>query len=143
MFAGKPLPWPEELGRILFVYLVFIGAAEASVTRTHIAVDLVDTFGLSRRVDRILDLLRDAAMLVVLAVVAFGAWTMIPVVDSMKLPATGVRMSWMVAPVLIGSVLMLVAQVLNLIAHLRGERSVIEPSFADTAGPRGVTSWRP
>jgi TRAP-type transport system small permease protein len=131
VFAGRPLPWPEELGRVLFIYLVFIGAAEASVTRTHIAVDLVDTFGLSRRADRVLDLIRDAATLLVLAIIAWGAWQMIPVVHSMKLPATGVRMSWMVTPVLVGAAMMLLATVLNIVAHLRGERSALESRIAE------------
>lgn len=132
VFAGRPLPWPEELGRIFFIYLVFIGAAEASVTRGHIAVDLVDTFGLNRRADLVLDLIRDAATLAVLAVVAYGAWKMIPVVHSMRMPATGVPMSWMVVPVLVGSVLMLVATALNVLAHLRGERAVMASRTAET-----------
>ena len=117
---GRPLPWPEELSRILFIYLVFIGAAQASITRTHIAVDVVDVFGLPRRVDRALSLLRDVAMIGVLVVIIIGAWRMIPVVHSMRLPATGVRMSLMVVPILVGSGLMLIASLLLLVAHAMG-----------------------
>lgn len=29
--VGQPLSWPDELSRILFIYLVFVGAAESSV----------------------------------------------------------------------------------------------------------------
>ena len=116
----RPLPWPEELSRIVFIYLVFIGAAEASVARTHIAVDMVDTFGMPRRIDRWIGVMRDVATLAVLVVIAIGAWTMIPIVHSMRLPATGVRTSFMVAPVLAGSVMMAVATLLHLVADATG-----------------------
>lgn len=116
----RPLSWPEELSRIIFIYLVFIGAAEASVARTHIAVDMVDTFGLSSHIDRWINVLRDLAMLTVLVIIVVGAWTMIPIVHSMRLPATGLRISLMVVPVLIGGVLMSAATVLHLIADAMG-----------------------
>ncbi|PZX11302.1 TRAP-type C4-dicarboxylate transport system permease small subunit [Palleronia aestuarii] len=132
VFLGRPLPWPEELGRLLFIYLVFIGAVEASVTRGHIAVDLVDTFGLPPRADRILDLGRDLAMLIVLGVITYGAWKMIPVVNTMRLPATGLRMSLMVVPIFAGSALMFVATILGAVAHLRGERRAITSSTGET-----------
>ena len=127
MGLDSPLPWPEELGRIAFVYLVFIGAAEASVAQTHIAVDVVDAFGISRRIDRILGVVRDLATLAVLAVIIFGAWTMIPVVHSMKLPATGLPMSSMVLPVLVGGGMMALATLLHLLAHATGRPLPTDP----------------
>ena len=117
---GRPLPWPDELGRLCFIYLVFIGAAEASAVRGHIAVDMVDTFGLSRRVDAALEVIRDLIVLAVLVIVVWGAAQMIPVVHSMKLPATGIRTSWMVLPVLIGGALMAAATLLWLVARVTG-----------------------
>ena len=58
IFAGESLSWSDELARLFFIYLVFIGAAEASMRRTHISVDLQDTFGVSPATDRIIDLAR-------------------------------------------------------------------------------------
>lgn len=118
--TDRSLPWPEEMARILFIYLVFIGAAETSANRNHIAVDLVDTFGLSETTDRRIDVLRNLATLAVLGTIAYGAAQMIPVVNSMRLPSTGLRMSVMVLPVLVGSALMLVATLVNLFQDLTG-----------------------
>lgn len=102
----NPLPWPEELSRILFIYLVFIGAAEASRERTHIAIDLKDVFHLSSKTDRYLGLIRNGLVLAVLAIMAHGAWIIIPTGYHMNLPATGFPMSVMTVPVLLGSILM-------------------------------------
>lgn len=118
--VGQPLSWPDELSRILFIYLVFVGAAESSVRHIHIAVNMRDTFGLPARVDDVLDILRMAICIVVLVVIAWGAWQMIPVVGTMSLPATGLPMSVMVLPVLLGAVLMIVATLLNLFSRLAG-----------------------
>lgn len=122
VFIGQPLSWPDELSRILFIYLVFIGAAETSVRHKHIAVNMQDTFGLPAAADRVLDLIRMALCIVVLAVIAWGAWQMVPVVSTMQLPATKLKMSIMVYPVLIGSVAMIAALALNIVALLTGQR---------------------
>ena len=39
---SAPLPWAEELTRILLVWLVFLGAADAIRTRTHIRLEAID-----------------------------------------------------------------------------------------------------
>lgn len=118
--TDRTLPWPEELARIMFIYLVLIGAAETSVNRAHIAVDLVDTFRLSEAMDRRIDVLRSLATLAVLGTISYGAAEMIPVVNSMQLPSTGLRMSVMVFPVLLGASMMFVATFINLIEDLTG-----------------------
>lgn len=104
----NPLPWPEELSRIFFIYLVFIGAAEASRERSHIAIDVMDVFRLSARTDRLLDIIRNVLVLIVLAIVGYGAYQIIPTGYNMYLPATELPMSVMSAPVLIGSILMFI-----------------------------------
>lgn len=120
VIAGQPLSWPDELSRILFIYLVFIGAVETSVRHTHIAVNMRDTFGLPARVDDLLDMGRMAVCILVLAIIAWGAWQMIPVVGTMSLPATGLPMSVMVLPILLGSALMILATLLNIFSRLAG-----------------------
>ena len=111
----NPLPWPEELSRILFIYLVFIGAVEASKDRTHIAIDLKDVFHLSAGADHFLSLFRNLLVMAVLVIMAFGAWKIIPSGYYMHLPATGFPISVMTVPILIGSVLMLFWTVLHFI----------------------------
>jgi TRAP-type C4-dicarboxylate transport system permease small subunit len=56
----------------------------------------------------------------VLAVIAWGAWKIIPVVENMQRPATRLSTSWMYWPVFFGSLLMIVATTINLIKRLTG-----------------------
>lgn len=120
IITGNSLSWSDELARLFFIYLVFIGAAEASIRRTHIAVDLQDTFGLSSAVDRIFDLIRMALCIAVLAIIAWGTWQIIPVVQNMQRPATRLSTAWMFYPVFIGSLLMMIATAINFMSCLTG-----------------------
>lgn len=111
---NSPLPWPEELSRLVFVYLVFIGGAASSRNNTHIAIDVVDNFIASAKIKGVLALLRHLATALVLAAAAYGAAQIIPNIAFMRLPATGLPMAVMIAPVLAGSILMLFWTLLNL-----------------------------
>lgn len=118
VITGNSLSWSDELARLFFIYLVFVGAAEASMRRKHIAVDLQDTFGLSPAVDRVFDLIRMALCIAVLAIIAWGAWQIIPVVQNMQRPATRVSTAWMYYPVFAGALLMIVATAINFFSCL-------------------------
>lgn len=120
IITGNSLSWSDELARLFFIYLVFIGAAEASMRRTHIAVDLQDTFGLTPAVDRIFDLVRMALCILVLAIIAWGAWQIIPVVQNMQRPATRLSTALMFYPVFVGALLMIVATAINFVSCLTG-----------------------
>lgn len=114
VFTGDSLTWSDELARLFFIYLVFIGAAESSARHAHISVDLKGTFGVPAHLDRIIDCFRMLGCIAVLAVVAWGAWQIIPVVSSMQRPATRLSTAWMYWPVFVGSVLMLIVTSMNL-----------------------------
>lgn len=133
VFSGNSLSWSDELARICFIYLVFIGAAEASARHIQIAINLKDTFGLSGQIDRALDLVRLVLCLAVLAVIAFGAWQIIPVVSGMQLPATRLSTAWLYVPVLLGSILMAAATAINLFAILLNRTL-----FSDTGSETGM-----
>lgn len=127
IFTGNSLTWSDELARLFFLYLVFIGAAETSMRHAHISVDLKDTFGLSPKIDRFLDLARMALCIVVLAVIAVGAWKIVPVVENMQRPATRLSTAWMFYPVLVGAILMIVATAMNFYALLVGTHPLVQP----------------
>lgn len=128
VFTGDSLTWSDELARLCFVFLVFIGAAEASARHAHIAISLKDTFGLSERIDRYLDIIRLAACIGLLGIIAWGTWQIIPVVQNMKLPATRLSTALLYIPVLIGSVAMIAATALNLIAAILDRELLGKPS---------------
>ena len=59
-----------------------------------------------------------AICIAVLAIIAWGAWKIIPVVESMQRPATRLSTAWMFYPILVGSVLMIVATSINFFSCL-------------------------
>lgn len=102
----NPLAWPEELSRLVFIYLVFIGGAVASRDNEHIGIDLIDGWMKPGKPLAWLSLLRHLATAVVLLVVVFGSFQILPQLKEMRLAATGLSMLWMTVPVLLGSLLM-------------------------------------
>ncbi len=119
----SPLPWPEELSRILFGYLVFIGGAEASMERSHISIDIVDTLFRNPKHKICADIFRSLLVLLALCVMFYGAWQIIPATSSMALPATGFSMALMVVPVLVGSLLMALWLIFHIIRDIQSLRA--------------------
>lgn len=112
---NSPLPWPEELSRLVFIYLVFIGGAASSRSNTHISIDLLDNMLPSGRVRHFFSLVRNILTAIVLVTAAYGAVKIIPNISLMRLPATGLPMSLMIIPVLLGCALMLFWTILHCI----------------------------
>ena len=111
---NSPLPWPEELSRLFFIYLVFIGGAVSSRSDTHIAIDLIDSMLPSVRVQVFLRIFRNILITIVLCVAVYGSVTIIPKIRLMSLPATGLPMSLMVYPILLGCALMILWTVMHI-----------------------------
>lgn len=113
-----PLPWSVEVSKVLFGYLVFIGSAEASLQRTHIAIDPQEVFGLSNDFNRKLDIVRNIAVCGVLSVLIPGAYKLVAPLSTMNLPATGLPSSVMVFPILIGSIAMIIFTLYHIYADI-------------------------
>ena len=111
---NSPLPWPEELSRLFFIYLVFIGGAVSSRSETHISIDLIDSMLPSVQVQVLLRICRNLLTTIVLIAAVYGSVAIIPRIRLMSLPATGLPMSLMVIPILIGCALMIFWTVIHI-----------------------------
>lgn len=105
---SSPLSWPEELGRLLFVYLVFIGAGLVSVHDDHIAIELAEAGVSSSKPKAVLELFRHLAIAATMAVVVVGGVQLFPRSARLALSATGLPKSLMVLPVIVGGAIMTV-----------------------------------
>ena len=104
---SSPLPWPEELARLIFVYLVFVGGAFASLHNDHISIEVVDTaLGESTRKAAITNIVRETIMVIVMAVTVVGGIQVAPRAHSIALSGTGLPKSLMTVAVIIGATLM-------------------------------------
>jgi TRAP-type C4-dicarboxylate transport system permease small subunit len=83
----------EEMSRILFVWLTFIGAVVVARDNAHLGVDtLVARFGSSGRT--VMMVLSDLFVLLCCAVFVWGTWRQFPLHLSNTAPITGMSMIW-------------------------------------------------
>lgn len=116
---SSPLSWPEELGRLLFVYLVFIGAGLVSIHDDHIAIELVEAGASSSKPSALLAVFRHVAIAATMFVVVVGGIQLFPRSARLALSATGLPKSLMVVPVIIGGVVMAVEALRRAVLSLR------------------------
>ena len=103
----SPLPWPEELGRLIFIYLVFIGGALVSLHGDHISIELVDQRVGENGVKALLiTVARELLSVIVMIVIVVGGVQLAPRSHRLALSATGLPKSLMTVPVIIGAALM-------------------------------------
>ena len=71
------VPWTEEVSRLMFLYIVYLGAAVAVHERAMIAIDTVPLL-----VPRLAWVIGTAALVVTVAVLAFMLWASMPMIRS-------------------------------------------------------------
>lgn len=104
---SNSLPWPEELGRLFFIYLSFIGGALASIHGDHISIEAIDmAVEDTSRVAAFLQILRELLMVVVMIFVIYGGFEVLPRAHNVSLSATRLPRSLLMVPVIVGAVLM-------------------------------------
>lgn len=90
----------DELSRLLFVWMVFLGAAAALFERAHLGVDtLVQALPRSGRI--VCFALSNILMLYATWLVASGGWKQFEINLGMSLPVMGISQSWFYAPLLV------------------------------------------
>ena len=100
----KPFIWPEEVARLILVWIAFVGAAALIRRGGDIAVEtFIDMLAPARR--RVMLLIRDLLMVAVYALVAWQGWRLAGNVAGMPLVATEWPTALLAWPVVIGGVL--------------------------------------
>lgn len=90
----------DELSRLLFVWMVFLGAAAALFERAHLGVDtLVHALPRSGRI--VCFALSNALMLYATWLIATGTWKQFEINLGMTSPVMGISQGWFYAPLLV------------------------------------------
>lgn len=132
-FFHAPFIWPEEVARLLLVWMTFIGTAAMSRRGMDLAVDTFVEM-LPRIPRRAALVLRDSVMIVLFLILAFQASNLARAVGSMPLVATGFSTALLAWPLVLGGLLTAFHCLLRLI------RIAIDPSSADQqVMPKTVT----
>lgn len=109
-----PFIWPEEVSRLLLVWMTFIGAAALTRRGADLAVDtFIDMLPHGGR--RALLIVRDALLVVVFTIVGLQGFELARAVNDMPLVATGWPTAMLAWPVIAGAALTVFHCVLRLI----------------------------
>jgi TRAP-type C4-dicarboxylate transport system permease small subunit len=104
---GNSLPWSEEVGRYLSVWVGFLGASVALSKRIHIGVDyFIDRIPKTQR--RLLKLVSEFTILILLGVISFYGIQLVIFQIPQKSPALLISMSWPYMSVPVGTLLMMI-----------------------------------
>ena len=114
----NPLQWTEELARLFYVGMIFLAAAVAvdEHFRLRLGMDFIKAHSLAGY--RILTIFIDIITLIVLYYFAAGSYNRIVAGWTRILPATGFKQSFFYIPLLIGSSLLIVFTLLNLLSGI-------------------------
>jgi TRAP-type C4-dicarboxylate transport system permease small subunit len=116
---NAPLRWPEEVSRLLLVWLTYLGALVLPESRLHVAVDvLYDRLPPAARwrADLLTDLL-GAAFHGILVVAGFG---LVAAMDGIRLPALQLPLSLLVGILPVAALLQVYLHAAAVVRALRG-----------------------
>lgn len=137
-FVTIPMAWTEEIGRYLFIYAVYIGAAYATHKRAHQKVDIFPILcGNTGKL--IFNLIGDIGVIVFAAAMTVFSWQVVQNVAFVfvqKAPATKLNMGFAYAGPAVGMTLCTVRSLQNIVFHIKEYRLNKNASGQSEGGER-------
>ncbi|MGO1286841.1 MAG: TRAP transporter small permease [Brachybacterium tyrofermentans] len=115
---NMPLPWSEEVARLLVVWLTFVGAGFVASRNAHIAVDILAVY-LPRKLATATQIF---SMLTVVAASAYMVWAALSLMlltGPLRMTATSLPMPLLYGAVFVGYLMILGHTALNIVMYLR------------------------
>ncbi|WP_295586027.1 TRAP transporter small permease [uncultured Oscillibacter sp.] len=122
---GLPLSWTEEIGRYMFIWLIYIGCASAIRKRKHISVELLDLF-LKERGKFVLNIISNVVFLIFAVILTYYSFFVVQRVTTQLSPAIRMPMSIPYSSVLVGSALMVIRLIQDTIARFKERKKEID-----------------
>lgn len=99
------LPWSEEFGRYILVYLTFLGASVAVKKNSHIGVEMIVKL-LPRSLAKVIEWVANVISLAFFAILIVYGSKVVKITMTQLSPAMHVKMGYIYMAVVIGAVLM-------------------------------------
>lgn len=118
---NDPLPWPEEIARLCFVWVAYIGIAKLVREQKFYAIDVfigIAPFWLRSSVDILINFLALAAFIVVI----ISAWPVLAANITMR-TATGIPMNFLYGSLPVAAAFIVFALVLSLLRCMARRKS--------------------
>jgi TRAP-type C4-dicarboxylate transport system permease small subunit len=124
-WQGASLAWYDEVGRLLLVWATFLGAAVATRDGTHYCVDFFVNIrsGRARRITRFLN---DLVIASVATIFVVKGVALCRLELSQRLAVTGLSVAWQDAALVVGSTLVIVFAIGNVLSQRNGAGGVVE-----------------
>ncbi|MBV6272519.1 TRAP transporter small permease [Alcaligenaceae bacterium CGII-47] len=120
----------EELSRLLFVWLIFLGAILASAQRTHIGYDSLVQRA-SPRIRKALGLFTGALMLIACVIFIKGGWSQTLINLNNEYPVIGVSYAWLYGVALVFGVALIFPVCNNIWRILSNRDEALTEDLAD------------
>ncbi|MCR4629812.1 MAG: TRAP transporter small permease [Clostridium sp.] len=120
-FVKLPMAWSEEIGRYLFIYAVYVGAALATKKLAHQKVDILPLL-VGEKGKLIFNLISDIGVIIFAGVMAYYGWQVmwnIAAIRVQKAPATHLNMGLAYIGPALGMTLCGIRSIQNIIFHIR------------------------
>lgn len=110
---GISLPWSMELTLLLFAWLAFLSAAQASRHNAHNGVDILYNV-LPEKAQRVITVINKLLMIAFLIIIAKSTYGMALSSSQRVITSLGISYTWIVWPCLLGCILMTIIECVNL-----------------------------
>ncbi|WP_422122382.1 TRAP transporter small permease [Planococcus sp. X10-3] len=119
---NEPLTWPDELGRFLLIWMVFIGAAVVSFDDRHLGVEFIQE-KMSPKVKLISSMIIRLLILLFLFITIFSSFELIQIAHMRSSAALGIPDSYWRIAAPVGAALMIFYVVIRSILDIRSYRA--------------------
>lgn len=120
----------EELSRLLFVWLIFMGAVLASAQRIHIGFDTL-LHAVGPRTRRVLVLLTGLLLLAGCVIFIVGGWRQTQINLANSYPVLGISYAWLYGVALVFGVALIFPVCNNLLRAWRGDERELTQDLGD------------
>lgn len=117
-FFDSGIAWSEEFARICFVYMIFLGIVLVAKERGHLTVDIVVS-ALPAGYQVFFLFLADILVLISLCLITYGAYQLMLLTCSQKMPATEISSSFLYLAAVISSISYFLIVFTNLWKHIK------------------------
>ncbi len=117
---NNPLDWSEELGRYLFVWISFLGAAAGVRYQVHLGIDALEKI-IGRDAFRYVLVLINIVIQIFLLFIIYWGFTLLTVVRFQTSPSMLIPMTYPYAAVPVGAIFMLINSLRIAHASLKGK----------------------
>lgn len=117
---NDPLSWSEELGRYLFVWISFMGAAAGVRYQVHLGIDVLDKL-LSPKAYRYVVVAVNLIIQVFLLTIIYWGFKILDIIKFQTSPSMNISMVYPYLAVPVGSIFMFINSVRISVANFRGQ----------------------